>query len=106
MRRSAAALCFLVLVLMSPALRADGVRCAENLVELGETEAQVREKCGEPTTRQRKTFKARQGRRGGIVTTTWDEWIYDLGPTAFVRILTFDVATTRLIHVELGDYGR
>jgi hypothetical protein len=50
----------------------------------------------------RKTFKDRRGRFSVI----WDQWLYDAGPTAFVRILTFDIATDRLIHIEVGDYGR
>ena len=37
--------------------------------------------------------------------TTRDIWIYDLGATEFVRILTFDADTDRLIEIRLGDYG-
>jgi hypothetical protein len=97
-----------LLLLASRALGADGVRCGENLVGLGDTEAQVLDRCGEPTTRARKTFDGRRSHRAGHgrPALTWDQWVYDAGPTAFVRILTFDAAAGRLIHVELGDYGR
>jgi Protein of unknown function (DUF2845) len=87
-----------LLLLATGTARAHDFRCGVHLVKLADTEAEVRDKCGEPTTQIRKQGR---GRWGMIV---HDLWIYNLGPTQFLRILSFEA--DRLINISLGDYGR
>jgi hypothetical protein len=43
---------------------------------------------------------------GAKVDCNLHEWIYDLGPTQFVRVLSFDATTDRLLGIFApGDYG-
>lgn len=79
---------------------AQSFRCGVQLVNLGDTEGDVRNKCGDPVAQVRNTFKRRR------IITTHDQWIYNLGPTEFLRILTFDAIADRLIEIRLGEYGR
>jgi hypothetical protein len=37
------------------------------------------------------------------VHVTIEEWIYNFGPTQFMRILRFE--NNKLIEIETGDYG-
>src|SRR5262245_29056195 len=73
----------------------ESLRCGTRLVELGDTLAEVRGKCGEPASRKQRKF-----RRRGMVVATVDEWVYDLGATSFVRILTFQ--SGRLTSIKAG----
>lgn len=83
------------------AAREDSLRCGVNLVHLGDSEEAVLDKCGRPAASVRKTSRWRRR------TATFDEWTYDLGPTQFVRVLSFDAASNRLLSiVVLDDYGR
>jgi hypothetical protein len=73
---------------------AEAFRCRDGLVELGDSMQIVIEKCGQPTRRE-------------FVRGRWlviETWIYDLGPTEFVRILAFDLRGL-LRSIGLGDYG-
>jgi hypothetical protein len=78
----------------------DSFRCGVHLVNVGDSEEAVVEKCGRPTKSIRKTARWQD------FTTTVDQWTYDLGPTQFARILTFDVTANRLMTIVLGGYGR
>lgn len=82
---------------------ADSFRCGGRIIELRDTEEYVREYCGAPTSQVRQ--QVRQRLKGRWWVTTRDIWTYDLGATEFVRILTFDADTARLIEIRLGDYG-
>jgi hypothetical protein len=86
--------------LYAPAFAEDGLRCGSRLVTVGESEAEVAGKCGEPTTRNRQPVYSRRGAVIGFI----DVWTYDFGPYDFVRVLTF--ANGVLDHVDVGHYGR
>ena len=73
-------------------------RCNQSLVGLGEGTTVVGQRCGTPTSKDRRI----EQRFGGEIITV-DEWVYDRGPTEFVRILRFE--NGRLAHIEVGDYG-
>ncbi len=96
----------------------DGFRCATGrLVSVGDAMRDVRARCGAPdaaTTRiERRKVKHRYSRWVGnieesVVEETEvevpiDEWTYDLGPSAFVRYVSFE--NGRVIDVATGDYG-
>jgi hypothetical protein len=89
--------CLLAIVAIPPAARADSFRCGVHLVDLGDSEESVVDRCGRPS----KTVRTTPRKRG----TIFDVWTYDLGPTQFVRILRFDATTDRLLDIVLGDYG-
>ncbi len=97
---ASAAVLGLLLLPLSGTPAAPDFRCGMHLINIGATEAEVRGKCGEPTSQFRKTARGRRG-----VVTTRDEWTYNLGPTQFVRILVFDAMADRLVDIALGGYG-
>ncbi len=74
--------------------RALGFYCGSRIVSVGDTKAEVRAKCGEPTSKEERPV--------GIFATV-EEWTYNLGPTEFVRILRFEGG--RLAEIETGRYG-
>ena len=97
----------------------DGFRCGNGrLVSVGDGMKQVRDRCGEPdyvTTRtERRAIRHRYTRRVGNaeesiveeqeIEVPLDEWTYDLGPSAFIRYVTFE--SGRVISIGTGDYGR
>jgi Protein of unknown function (DUF2845) len=88
MHRRAATIVAAALSQMVPATaRADSTMCAVGrLVETGETLARVLYHCGNPSYRD--AYDAR-GWRGTPVTHI-EEWIYDLGPGSFLRLLHFE----------------
>ena len=93
-----------VFILAATALPAaaldDSFRCGVHLVNVGDSEEVVLDKCGRPTSSIRRTAQWQW------FTMTVDQWTYDLGPNQFARILTFDVTTNRLITILIGDYGK
>ena len=82
----------LVLCCGASIARADGMRCGERLVKIGDTTGEVAIKCGPPS------WRSSSGECEEIET-----WTYDLGPQDFVRILTF--VDGRLREIEAGEYG-
>ena len=99
-------LLWILATLLAPAAsRADQMfRCGVHLVSAGDSEASVRDWCGPPTTAERTNLSRMF--RGVRTSGTVDEWTYDRGPTQFVRILTFDAPTDRLLSIRTGNYGR
>lgn len=65
------------------------MRCGQNLIVVGDLAARVLEVCGEP--------HAIQYEFGG------DLWIYNFGPTEFLKILTIRDGEVR--RIQTGDYG-
>jgi hypothetical protein len=99
---------------------ADGMRCGTKLVSDGDTPYEVRNICGSPDQALQRTelrtvnhwvdgpCQSRgQVRCGQMVQYTVevqiDEWLYDFGPTQFIRNLVFE--NGRLIRLYTGSYG-
>ena len=95
-------------------------RCGTRLVELGESRGQVILKCGPPDwidwwveNRRDRVFGPPYSNwnrpwetripHDSIFQVTIEEWTYNLGPTQFIRILTFE--NSRLIRIDTGEYG-
>ena len=94
--------------------------CGSRLVSVGDSRYEVLAKCGEPSWRDG-WEEERLERVGGIpyfdgspfytsriptlvnVHVWVEEWIYNRGPSRFMRILRFE--NNRLIDIVVGDYG-
>lgn len=95
------------------------LRCGGRIVSVGDTPMQVVDKCGRPDhieTRQETRYIQdsryhKHNRSKGwqkppyLATETIqiEEWIYNFGPTRFMRHLIF--MTGRLEKIEIGDKG-
>ena len=79
--------------------------CSEQYVSIGDSKTDVLAKCGEPTLKNTHVdeFKERLDDTTRTVSVTVEEWSYNLGPTRFVRILTF--RNSRLTNIRTGNYG-
>jgi hypothetical protein len=87
---------------------------------VGDSRYEVLRKCGEPSWRDA-WEEERLERVGGIpyfdgspyyasrvpflanVHVWVEEWVYNRGPSRFIRVLRFE--NNRLIDIEVGDYG-
>jgi hypothetical protein len=101
MKPSARIALFSALLAVAPigAARAEGFRCPDGgLVSVGDTKADVRAKCGEP--KERKVVTSLPCRKLGRCPVDIEEWLYDFGPTQFVRLLTFDAGRLARIAVR------
>lgn len=100
--------CVLVLAGLFPAsLPADSsFKCGNRIVSLGDSKAEVLVRCGGPdwqddwTEHLVESLSAAAERRISIAR---EVWLYDLGPTAFQRILTFE--NGRLQDIAAGGRG-
>jgi len=84
---------------------ARGFRCGGNIISKGDSKPEVLHHCGEPDwtdTRQRETFE-RYGRDWRKRYITVSEWLYNPGPTALIRILTFE--ENRLVDIRTEGFG-
>jgi len=79
--------------------------CSEQLVSVGDSKTDVLAKCGEPSLKDSHMEEFREKLDGTErnVFVTVEEWTYNLGPTRFVRILTF--RNSRLTDIRTGNYG-
>jgi hypothetical protein len=79
--------------------------CTEQLVSVGDSKTDVLARCGEPSLKDShvEESRERQGDTERRVLVTVEEWTYNLGPTRFVRILTF--RNSRLTDIRTGNYG-
>ncbi|MEA3412131.1 MAG: DUF2845 domain-containing protein [Pseudomonadota bacterium] len=68
-----------VSMLLPSQLLADTMTCGQSLVEPGDTEYQVEQKCGKPTTKE------------------MNRWIYDRASQSFIYELNFEVG--QLTHI-------
>jgi hypothetical protein len=99
----------LVLVLFgqaAPARAASSWHCGSRLVGEGQSIADVYDLCGEPTVRTAMTefVTVRVTSRVAVTRAVpVEQWTYNLGPTQFVRYLTFRAGT--LVEIEEGAYG-
>lgn len=80
-------------------------RCDFNTFSLKTTAAEVAARCGEPVLKEHHfetvTRKTSGGRRE--ISVTVDEWTFNLGPTRFMRVLTFHNGS--LVEIKTGERG-
>jgi hypothetical protein len=72
---------------------------------LGVTSAEVAAQCGEPDVKERHYETITQPITGGRrhISVSVDEWTFNLGPTRFIRTLTFRNGT--LVEISTGEKG-
>jgi len=79
--------------------------CDFNSIPMGSTSAEVKAKCGMPDSQEQRfetvTVPIAGGRRQ--VGVSVDEWTFNLGPTQFMRILTF--RNGELVDISTGERG-
>lgn len=80
-------------------------RCDFNSLSLGTTSAVVRAKCGKPDSQEQRYETITEPIAGGRrqVSVSVDEWTFNLGPTQFMRILTFH--NGELVDISTGERG-
>jgi hypothetical protein len=111
---------------LSFANAANGFWCKNSLITVGDTKYEVINRCGEPDYKDFRVEKRimrdfyRDLFISGIVDmyserrlyrepryaveeVIVEEWIYNLGPTRFLRYLVFE--NGRLVNISTGDYG-
>lgn len=79
--------------------------CDFGTLNLGSTSAKVESLCGEPDLEEQRyeTFSRQVAGRIQQITVTVDEWTYNLGPTRFMRTLTF--RNGDLVEIRTGEKG-
>ncbi len=79
--------------------------CSEQIVSIGDSMTDVLAKCGEPSLKDSHGEEIREKLDGTErkVFVTVEEWTYNLGPTRFVRVLTF--RNSKLVDIRTGNYG-
>ncbi len=80
------------------------MECEGHLVEVGDSEDQILQICGEPTRREVRNRGLSQD-YGGLEwqSPETEEWTYDPGPGRFVRHLRFENGT--LEQIRAGGYA-
>lgn len=80
-------------------------RCDFESFPLGTIPGEVAARCGEPDAKDQRYEAITQSIAGGRrqVSVTVDEWTFNLGPTQFLRILTF--RNGELVGVRTGEKG-
>jgi hypothetical protein len=109
-------LILLILVCLSPisAFGGAGFRCGGRIIDVGNTRDYVLHQCGEPSNKEERTerlatnFRTRypedlEGYNYILNENRIEVWTYNLGPTQFIRYLTF--RNGKLIKIKTGDYG-
>lgn len=82
------------------------MRCGHELVSIGDLAVEVLEKCGPPLTvnRWEGAIQSRGFFRFNLLEQVIiEEWIYDLGPNKFIRVLRFE--NGRLVDEETAGKG-
>lgn len=96
------------------ALAGSDLRCSGRIISVGNTRDYVLDKCGEPTSIEKRTERSARGFRHRypesheelnyvIREIQIEVWTYNLGSTQFIRYLTF--RNGKLIAIRTGDYG-
>jgi len=79
------------------------MRCGHNLVSIGDTSAEVLQKCGPPHSQQEigiEYGELSDEKHHPRSETIIEQWSYDLGPGTFLKVLTFEGG--RLQRIEDG----
>ena len=89
-----------------------GLRCGNNLVDVGDQKIEVLRKCGKPDIVDRwdeeqvvagsAADQIGEGRRTRVFANV-EQWTYNFGPTRFLYILIFRNGI--LAEVKTGDHG-
>ena len=79
----------------------DGMRCDQRLISVGDSESTVLARCGAPTSAE--TVRHSRRDHGVMRRCVYDRWVYDRGPSEFVRTLHFEDGV--LANVEVGSWG-
>jgi hypothetical protein len=98
------ALIALVAATAAPAAFADTLRCGSSLIQEGDTQGHVQEKCGEPDSKQTYTEPVYARRENGtsyeVGTTSKDVWRYKRSSGAFPAVLTFEKGMLKKLEFE------
>jgi len=68
----------------------DSLTCHGEIVHIGDTKSDVKEKCGEPTSLKRGSWGS-------------EVWFYDFGPDTFVHYIKF--VGDKIERIQSGGYG-
>ncbi len=98
----------LLLLIAPPAV---ALRCADGVIDVGAHKIEVLKACGEPRSKDYVVdFPSRVERFDGRplvrfidVPVVTEEWVYDFGPTRFMRVLRF--RGSRLMDIERLERG-
>ena len=71
--------------------------CSDGIVNMRDTEAEVLEKCGEPTRKERSTPSDH------FTLPKPNVWVYDFGSSSFVHYITF--TRGKVERIQSGGYG-
>jgi uncharacterized protein DUF2845 len=103
MSRTSAFIALAVVGASAPAL-AETLRCGSSLVQEGDTQGYVQDKCGEPDSKQTYTEPVLARRENGttyeVGTTTRDVWRYKRGSGSFPAVLTFEKGMLKKLEFE------
>lgn len=81
--------------------------CRPNEIVTGMSQFSLMSRCGTPDARERRielrSFPRKGGHRTHPISVRVDEWIYNFGPSSFIRIVT--LVNGRVDEVETGDRG-
>ena len=95
MRLFAATLTVVTLSVMGAPASA-GLRCGHELVQEGDSAAELLLKCGEPLIRSTIALENTSTTQGIV-----EQWTYSFGPGKFLRIVTIEAG--RVASIENGD---
>lgn len=83
---------------------ADTLRCGSSLIQEGDTQGYVQDKCGEPDSKQTYTEPVYARREDGttyeVGTTSRDVWRYKRAPGSFPAVLTFEQGLLKKLEFE------
>lgn len=96
----------LLIALMPSVLVAAEYRCADKIISVGDTSADLFMKCGEPDWKQSHAEDIIENRDKDSkhkTSITVEEWTYNLGTDRFMRIFTLRAG--KVVDVQSGGYG-
>jgi hypothetical protein len=83
---------------------AETLRCGSSLIQEGDTQGYVQDKCGEPDSKQTYTEPVYARRENGtsyeVGTTSKDVWRYKRGSGSFPAVLTFEKGLLKKLEFE------
>jgi hypothetical protein len=102
-RASSLAALIIAAVIAAPTF-ADTLRCGNSLIQEGDTQGYVEDKCGPPTSKQTYTEPVMARNVNGTVrqvgTTSKDVWRYKRGTGSFPALLTFEQGVLKKLEFE------